>query len=91
MAVMNYYKKGKEAAHIENELALCKKYNKRIINITETIPAGQHGLTENNTYYNDGIDAIEEMWNTLDGFFQYDKLGYSFHYLDIIIEMLGLS
>ena len=91
VAVMNYYKNGKEIAHIENELTLCKKYNKRIINITETIPAGQHGLTENNTYYNDGIDAIEEMWNTLDGFFQYDKLGYSFHYLDIIIEMLGLS
>ena len=89
VAVMNYYKKQKEAEHIENEVALCKKYNKRIINITETIPPGLHGLTENNTYYNDGIDAIEEMWNTLDAYFQYDKLGYSYHYLDVIIELLG--
>ena len=88
---MNYYKKNKEAAHISYELELCKKYNKPIINATETIPAGQHGLTENNTYYNDGIDAIETMWNSLDGFFQYDKLGYAFHYLDIIIELLELE
>ena len=91
VVVMNYYKKNKEAAHISYELELCKKYNKPIINATETIPAGQHGLTENNTYYNDGIDAIETMWNSLDGFFQYDKLGYAFHYLDIIIELLELE
>ena len=91
VAVMNYYKKDKEAYHIEHEVALCKKYNKRIINITETIPPGLHGLTEDNTYYNDGIDAIEEMWNTLDGYFQYDKMGYAFHWLEVIIEMLDLN
>lgn len=91
VAVMNYYKKQKEATHIETEVALCKKYNKRIINITETIPPGQHGLTENNTYYHDGIEAIEDMWDILDSYFQYEKLGYSFHYLDIIIELLGLQ
>ena len=91
VAVMNYYKKQKEIDHIEGELELCKKYNKPIVNITETIPPGQHDLTEDNTYYNDGIDAIEEMWNTLDGFFQYEKLGYAFHYMKIIIELLGLK
>ena len=91
VAVMNYYKKGTEASHIETEVELCQKYNKRIINITETIPPGLHGLTENNTYYHDGIDAIEEMWNTLDGYFQYDKLGYSFHWMEVIIELLGLG
>ena len=91
VAVMNYYKKDKEAEHIETEVELCKKYNKPIINITETIPPGLHGLTENNTYYHDGIDAIEEMWNTLDGYFQYEKLGYSFHWLEVIIELLGLG
>lgn len=91
VAVMNYYKKQKEIDHIEGELELCKKYNKPIVNITETIPPGQHDLTEDNTYYNDGIEAIEEMWNTLDGFFQYDKLGYAFHYLKIMIELLGLK
>lgn len=40
------------------------------------------------TYYNDGIDAVENMWNTLDGYFQYDQLGYAYHYLDVIIELL---
>ena len=91
VVVMNYYKKNKEAIHISHELELCKKYDKPIINITETIPPGQHELTEDNTYYHDGIDAIETMWNSLDGYFQYDKLGYAFHYLDIIIELLGLE
>lgn len=61
VAVMNYYKKQKEIDHIEGELELCKKYNKPIVNITETIPPGQHDLTEDNTYYNDGIESIEEM------------------------------
>ena len=91
VAVMNYYKKNSEAFNITREVALCKKYDKRIINITETIPPGLHDLTEDNTYYHDGIDAIEEMWNKLDGYFQYDKMGYAFHWLDVIIELLELN
>ena len=91
IAVMNYYKKQTEAEHIETEVELCRKYNKRIINVTEMQAPGLHGLTENNTYYNDGIDAVEEMWNSLDAFFQYEDLGYSYHYLDVLIELLALG
>ena len=61
VAVMNYYKNQKEAYHLETELELCKKYNKRIINITEMIEPGKDDLTEDNTYHNDGIDAVENM------------------------------
>ena len=36
----------------------------------------------------DGINAIEKMWNLLDGCIQYEKMGYAFHHLDTIIELL---
>ena len=58
------------------------------MNATETMKPGDHGLTENNTYHYDGVDAIEKMWNLLDGFIQYDKMGYAFHHLDMMIEIL---
>lgn len=91
VAVMNYYKRNSEARHISNELELCKKYDKPIINITEMQPVGTHGLTENNTYYADGIDAVETMWNGLEATFGYEKLGYSYHYLNTMVKLLGLS
>ena len=90
VAVMNYYKAGKEIKHIADELALCEKYDKPIVNITEMQAPGTHGLTENNTYYNDGVDAVEAMWSDMEAYFDYDKLGYSYHYLNVMIELLGL-
>ena len=90
VAVMNYYKAGKEIKHIADELALCEKYDKPIVNITEMQAPGTHGLTENNTYYNDGVDAVEAMWSDMEAYFGYDKLGYSYHYLNVMIELLGL-
>ena len=90
VAVMNYYKAGKEIKHIADELALCEKYDKPIVNITEMQAPGTHGLTENNTYYNDGVDAVEAMWSDMEAYFGYDNLGYSYHYLNVMIELLGL-
>lgn len=90
VAVMNYYKQGKEAKHISNELELCRKYDKSIVNITEMQAAGTHGLTENNTYYADGIDAVEKMWNELEATFSYEKLGYSYHYLKTMVALLEI-
>ena len=90
VAVMNYYKAGKEIKHIADELALCEKYDKPIVNITEMQAPGTHGLTENNTYYNDGVDAVEAIWSDMEAYFGYDKLGYSYHYLNVMIELLGL-
>ena len=85
---MNYYKKNKELSNIQTEVELCRKYGKGIVNATETMKPGDHGLTENNTYHYDGVDAIEKMWNLLDGFIQYDKMGHAFHHLDMMIEIL---
>ena len=79
-----------EIKHIADELVLCEKYDKPIVNITEMQAPGTHGLTENNTYYNDGVDAVEAMWSDMEAYFGYDKLGYSYHYLNVMIELLGL-
>lgn len=90
IAVMNYYKNDKEIKHIASELELCRKYDKPIVNITEMQEPGTHGLTENNTYYHDGMEAVEEMWSEMEAYFGYEKLGYSYHYLNTMVELLGL-
>lgn len=90
IAVMNYYKNDKEIKHIASELELCRKYDKPIVNITEMQKPGTHGLTENNTYYHDGVEAVEEMWSEMEAYFGYEKLGYSYHYLNTMVELFGL-
>lgn len=90
LAIMNYYKRNSEARHIQYEVALCGQYGKDLVNITEMQPVGSHGLTEDNTYYNDGIEAVEKMWRGLDSVFDHE-IGFSYHYLNTLIELLGLE
>lgn len=56
-AVMNYYK-GKEEEHIADEMALARKYGKRLVNIYELQPPEGNAVTEANTYYHDGLEAV---------------------------------
>lgn len=90
VAIMNYYKQNSEADNIETEVALCKKYEKELVNITEMQPIGSHGLTEDNTYHDDGINAVEKMWKKLDATFDYD-IGFSYHYMKPVEDLLGLE
>ena len=87
VAVMNYNKED-EAGQIATELALAKKYDKELIHITELQQPGMHGLEEMNTYYHDGIDAVKESWEQLEEVCEYEKLGFSWHYLRTAIELM---
>lgn len=90
VSIMNYYKRNTEADNIQTEVALCEKYGKGLTNITEMQPVGSHDLTQDNTYHDDGIDAVEAMWRSLDDTFAYD-IGYAYHYMKPIIELLELE
>lgn len=85
LAVMNYYK-GKEAAHIETECALAKKYDKPILTIYELQPPGTHDLTDRNTYHQDGLEALTENWRALQK--TYPSLSFALHNYEALKEVL---
>ena len=87
IAVMNYNKTD-EADHIQTEVRLAKKHDKEVIHITELQEPGKHGLKENNTYYNDGFEAVTESWNRLREHFGYRKLTFSLHHLRTAMELM---
>lgn len=87
IAVMNY-NKANEAKQIDTEVRLAEKYGKGVIHITELQQPGYHGLTEENTYYYDGTNAVKESWEELRDTFGYQNLGFAWHYLAPAGEIL---
>jgi len=87
IAVMNYNKKD-EVGNIEGEFQLAEKYDKAIINITEMQEPGEHELTSINTYYYDGFPAVRKSWDNIRGQIRYEKLGFSWHYIEPVLELM---
>lgn len=87
IAVMNYDKRD-EAGQIAGEMELTEKYKKGIIHITEMQKPGYHSLTEQNTYYYDGFDAVLESWERLRQEYPYEYLGFSWHYLKPCLHLM---
>ena len=87
IAVMNYDKRD-EAGQIAGEMELAEKYKKGIIHITEMQKPGYHSLTEQNTYYYDGFDAVLESWERLRQEYPYEYLGFSWHYLKPCLHLM---
>ena len=87
VAVMNYDKTD-EAGQIFEEAAIAEKYGKGIIHITEMQRPGTHELEQKNTYYEDGIEAVQKSWRHLRGEIPNKNLGFSWHYLKPILELL---
>ncbi len=87
VAVMNYNKKD-ESGNIQGEYEIAAKYDKAIINITEMQEPGQHELTDINTYYYDGFPAVRKSWDNIRGQIQYEKLGFSWHYIEPVLELM---
>lgn len=87
IAVMNYDRTD-EYTQIENEVNFAKKYDKQIINIAELQRPGNHKLEDINTYYNVGLDELEQSWASLEDRFQYSKLSFSYHYYKPMKELI---
>lgn len=80
VAVMNYYR-GKEIEHIETEVAMAKDVNKPILNIFEFDQPDHEGLFDQNTYYEQGPDAAQDVFKEMDRHFNYDQLTPAWHQL----------
>lgn len=91
--LMNY-SKNNMTTNISEEVAFAKKYNKKIENIAEFQKPGAHEVTNNETFYNDGLEAGINKFQEINEYYNYDSLTFTFHSYTPVIELfnkLGLS
>lgn len=86
--IMNYTKDLSITA-IEKEVELAKKYNKPLETIAELqAPNTEKKVTDDITFYNDGLQACINKFNEIINSYDYSKLGYSFHHYTPVITLL---
>lgn len=87
IAVMNY-NKNDEAGQVINEVDFAREAGKRLIHIWELQAPGYHDLSEQNTYYHDGLDAVWESADRLIAFFGSEGLDFALHELASLYQLL---
>ena len=76
---MNYNKNAYLTA-MDVEMEYIKEKDKYIYSAAECQPVNdQWGVTEDLTYYNDGLDVLYSHWRNLYNKYAYDKLGFAIH------------
>ena len=88
VAVMNY-KKDREVVSLVKEAHYAYIFRKPLITIYELQKAGKQGLTEENTYHDDGMTAVGRSFETLRSVFSDCELTYAIHYYDALLEVTG--
>ncbi|MDO4482048.1 MAG: hypothetical protein Q4C14_04890 [Bacillota bacterium] len=80
ISVMNYTK-DTQVNEIAGEMALCRELGKKVETIFETMPyTDYYGVTEDNTYFYEGLDAVMEKRSIILQTYKYDKLSTSYHH-----------
>lgn len=87
LAIMNY-SRYREDKHIETELALAREADRPVTVIYELQKPGSHGLTESNTYYYEGLDALKDSVHLLETRFGKDSFQYALHDYRALQEVL---
>ena len=86
--LMNY-SKNNMTTNISEEVAFAKKYNKKIENIAEFQKPGAHEVTNNETFYNDGLEAGINKFQKINEYYNYDSLTFAFHSYTPVIELFN--
>lgn len=87
VAVMNYGC-GDEVERIGTEALLAVKYGKPLHCILEFQEVGKHGLTEEETYRNKGLEAAGETWRQVEAAFKEARFIRDYHWTEPIWDML---
>lgn len=87
IAVMDY-DCGNEVEKIETEALLAVKYGKPLHCILEFQEVGKHGLTEEKTYRNKGLEAAWEVWKQVESAFEEARLIRDYHWTEPVWDML---
>lgn len=87
VAVMNYGR-GDEIQMIETEEALCAEYGKPLHCILEFQDVGVHGLTERETYREQGIGEAVNTWEKLNAHYPQSTIIWDYHWTKPLLKML---
>ena len=86
--VMNY-NKTTMIEDIKNEVKIAKKANKPIENIAELQkPQSDNNVTDDITFYNDGIIECIKKFKEIKDKYSYSKLGFSYHYYNPVKDLI---
>lgn len=88
VAVMNYYR-GSEVQNIATEAALARKHGKGIITIYELQKANGGGIQEVNTYYQPGLNALEESYISVKQAYPDQPVSIAYHDYEALREVLN--
>lgn len=86
VAVMNY-ECGNEVEKIKTEAELARKYGRVLHCILEFQDVGKHGLVEEKTYRNKGIEAAGHAWSEVSEAYQRVKLIRDYHWSEPILQI----
>lgn len=81
--VMNYNRRD-EIGQIQTEVELARKDRKSVTNAYEFLPAGEHGLTKNNTYAQEDASVLEASRQKLKE--AYPTIRFAYHCLEALKE-----
>lgn len=87
VAVMNYGR-GNETEMIATEAMLAQKYDKTLHCILEFQNVGVHGLTEKETYREEGIEAAIKTWAQVRESYPKTRMAADYHWTRPLLEML---
>lgn len=87
VAVMNYGC-GTEVKKIQAEALLAVQYGKPLHCILEFQEVGKHGLTEDRTYRNKGLEAAQEAWDQVEEAYEDARLIRDYHWTEPLWDML---
>lgn len=85
--IMNYYKQN-EAENIRTEVECARAAGIPVTVIYELQPPGIHGLVEENTYYHDGLEKVEESFLTIRRTLGAEDLYIALHEYGTLRELL---
>ena len=87
VAVMNYGLSN-EVEMIETEAGLCEKYEKELHCILEFQEVGIHGLTEQETYRQQGIKAADATWDKVEAAYPNIRIVRDYHWTLPLYDMI---
>lgn len=87
ISLMNY-DKATQVEAIEEEVALCRELGIPVETIFETMPYNDnYSVTEENTYYYEGIDALNAKKDAIFAAYGTQGLSVSYHHLDTVFHV----
>ncbi|MCR4691063.1 MAG: leucine-rich repeat protein [Lachnospiraceae bacterium] len=92
ISVMNYLRRDL-SKHMQNEASLAKKYGIEIESAAEFTKADGISVEENITYFEEEhpITTVNKDWKVVYESLAYEKLGFSYHHLSVLLDRDILS